>query len=115
MKDKYRRAKAAREMAGLSVQQAARRLGKSRSTVHAWEQRDGAGPRTHEDLVAMCRLYGITTDWYLEGNGPVFREQRPGHMEIDQDLQRIIGHAMGMSQKERQALAQLVEVMADKE
>ena len=111
MRDKHRRAKLARELAGLSAREAASRLGKSRSTIHAWEQDSGAGPRSHEDLVAMCRLYGITIDWYLEGIEPIYRHELPQQLDIDEDLQRIIRSVQDMSEEQRRALAELAEVM----
>ncbi len=59
MKDKQRRARAAREMAGYTVAEVARLLGKSISTIHAWEADNGACPRNLDDLISLCRLYAL--------------------------------------------------------
>lgn len=109
MNNKQRRAKAAREMAGLSVAEVAKRIGKSKSTIHAWEADEGSSPRNLEDLVALCQLYGITTDWYLEGREPIFRsDARPGrHPEFE----RIHELTRTLKQHQRKALVQLLESM----
>lgn len=104
---KQRRAWEAREMAGLSVAQVAHALGKSLSTVHAWEL--DTVPRRPEDIVALCQLYGITTDWYLEGRGPMYRNDTQAC--IDSHSQRIMQQLGRLQPAQRAALAQLVQTM----
>lgn len=105
----------AREIAGFSVSDVARRLGKSKSTIHAWEADDGASPRSLEDLVALCRLYGITADWYLEGTEPIFRADDASYNNICPHVRAIIEAMPEMSEKQRGVVAQLVGVMTEKQ
>jgi len=105
MKHRQRRAWEARVMAGLTVAEVATALGRSRSTVHGWET--GSTPRTPDDIVALCQLYGITTDWYLEGRGPMYRPQAAADAAEEQ-LQAGLGR---LTEGQRMALAQLVQSM----
>ncbi len=105
MNSRQRRAWEAREMAGLSIPQVAVALGKSRSTVHAWEA--NSSPRTADDIVALCRLYGITTDWYLEGRGPMRRPRTVAGQERD----NLVAALERLSPAQQAALAQLVQTM----
>lgn len=105
MNSRQRRAWEARELAGLSIAQVAATLGKSRSTVHAWEVT--SSPRSGDDIVALCQLYGITTDWYLEGRGPM---QRP-RTAADQELESLLSALDRLNPVQQTALAQLVQTM----
>ncbi|WP_419536720.1 helix-turn-helix domain-containing protein [Endozoicomonas sp.] len=95
-------------MTGLSVNDVAKRLGKSRSTVHGWEADNGTGPRNMDDLVSMCQLYGITIDWYLEGREPIFRSEVYSHCP---HIEVILTNLSEMTEPQRKAVAQLMEVM----
>jgi len=93
-------------MAGLTVAQVAHALGKSLSTVHAWEV--DTVPRRPEDIVALCQLYGVTTDWYLEGREPMFRAEACRH---DAHSEQIIQQLGRLQPEQRAALAQLLCTM----
>lgn len=99
-------------MAGLSIQEVAKKLGKSVSTVHGWEAEDGRCPRNMEDLVSMCQLYGITTDWYLEGREPVLRERVYDYCPHAEVIVTSLGK---MDVQRREAVAQLVATMVVKQ
>lgn len=73
--EKNLRCRLARELSGITIDEAAQKLGKGVSTLRSWESPTGSAPRDYDDLVNMCRLYGITLDWYLEGREPIFRTE----------------------------------------
>lgn len=57
------RIKELREQAGLSQSQLARKLDVTRSSVNAWEL--GISTPTTQYVVAMARLFHVTTDYLL--------------------------------------------------
>lgn len=57
-----------RRRSGLSQEQAAERLGVSRQAVSKWE--GGQSVPEADKLVALSRLYGVTTDYLLLENAP---------------------------------------------
>ena len=67
-RDIARRLRLAREMAGLTQSQVARRLGWHRPTMSEIE----AGRRRvqAEELTVMAELYGVRTAWILGNDGP---------------------------------------------
>lgn len=71
MHNRNRRAKAARQLVGLTVPEVAERLGKGESTIRSWERDGGGSPKSAEDALRMCELYGITVEWYLKGREPM--------------------------------------------
>ncbi|WP_419831606.1 helix-turn-helix domain-containing protein [Endozoicomonas atrinae] len=105
MTSRNQRVRAARQMAGLSIKEVAQQLGKSISTVHGWESEDGRTPRSMEDLVSMCQLYGITADWYLEGREPALRHSVYNHCPHTGVIMASLGK---MDAIQREAVAQLV-------
>ena len=109
MKDKQRRARAAREMAGYTVAEVARLLGKSISTIHAWEADNGACPRDLDDLISLCRLYGITTDWYLEGREPIFRNDAPAGR--NPEFEAIHHGVRCLNRQQRRAIVHLLTIL----
>ncbi len=62
------RIQSCRKRAGLSQEQLAERLGVSRQAVSKWES-DAAQPEL-DKVVALARVFGITTDQLLLGTGP---------------------------------------------
>jgi transcriptional regulator with XRE-family HTH domain len=69
------RLRRARELAGLSLGQAARRLGWAQGPLGAMEIGQGTPP-TETDLVALATLYGVSLAW-LQGADPVV----PDHVD----------------------------------
>lgn len=55
----------ARKQAGLSQEQLGEKLGVSRQAVSKWES--GAANPDVNYIVAMCRLFGVSSDWLLMG------------------------------------------------
>ncbi|WP_419831479.1 helix-turn-helix domain-containing protein [Endozoicomonas atrinae] len=109
MKDKQRRARAAREMAGYTVAEVTKLLGKSTSTIHAWEAEKGACPRNIDDLIALCRLYGITTDWYLEGREPIFRHD--ASTGRNPEFEKIHHGIRSLNRQQRKAVIHFLTVL----
>ncbi len=58
---------AAREAAGMSQKQLARRVGVKQATVRNWEE-DLAEPRANR-LTMLCGLLGVSLSWLLTGEG----------------------------------------------
>ena len=65
-----------REAAGLTVAQAARRLGVMTDSWNAWE-RDRDVPRANR-LATMAGILGVGLSWLLTGKGSGPREREPG-------------------------------------
>ncbi|MGI9278212.1 MAG: helix-turn-helix domain-containing protein [Endozoicomonas sp.] len=105
--DRNRRCKMARSISGLSLQTVAQALGKGLSTVRNWETDGGAGPKTQVDLIQLCRLYGITTDWYLEGREPMFRNDAP----LSDKLVTVIEAVARLNSQQLDALADFIETL----
>ncbi len=105
--DRNRRCKMARTIAGLSQKEVANALGKGLSTIRNWETDGGAGPKTQDDLIVMCRLYGITTDWYLEGVEPMFRHDAP----LSDKLITVIEAVARLNPPQLDALADFIETL----
>ncbi len=59
----YERMKALREKAGYSQAQLAKKLDVTRSSVNAWEM--GLSTPTTQYVVAMAKLYHVSTDYLL--------------------------------------------------
>jgi transcriptional regulator with XRE-family HTH domain len=59
------RIRVARENAGLSVAEAARRLGVAKATLQAWED-DRETPRANR-LLMLAGLLNVSLSWFLEG------------------------------------------------
>lgn len=75
----------ARERAGLSTAQAARRLGVKTGTLNRW-QRDESEPRPNR-LVMLAQLLGVSPAWLLEGSaGFEPRDIEPSVADIQDQL-----------------------------
>lgn len=80
----------AREVAGLSEAEAARRLGVLAQSWTAWE-RDRDVPRANR-LATMAGILGVSLSWLLsgEGDGP---QDRPATPEVAEELLRELRQA----------------------
>ena len=83
---------AAREQAGLTQGDAARRLGVRLATFHAWEA-DGSEPRANR-LQMLSGLLGVSLRWLMtgEGEGP-----DPHQAAVPQDLRAALGELRGLA------------------
>ena len=78
----------AREQAGMSQAQLARRLGVKKSTILAWEE-DRSDPRANR-LQMMAGLLNVSIIWLLTGEGDGV--QPPGEgADLPQDIAAILG------------------------
>lgn len=73
------RVAAAREAAGMSQAQLARRLGIKKSTLAAWEQ-DLSEPRANK-LTMMAGVLNVSMSWLLTGEGEGMPEPASGDLE----------------------------------
>lgn len=83
---------AAREQAGISPAEAARRLGVRAATYQAWEA-DGSEPRANR-LQMLSGLLGVSLRWLMtgEGDGP-----DPEQDTIPGDLRAALGELRGLA------------------
>lgn len=90
----------ARERAGMSQAQLARRLGVKKATIVAWEE-DRSDPRANR-LSMMAGLLNVSIMWLLtgEGDGPDAPEALTGG---DSDLAAIAGELRAVRSHMRQA------------
>lgn len=97
---------AAREQAGLSQAEAARRLGVRQSTFKAWEA-DGSEPRANR-LQMLSGLLGVSLRWLMtgEGDGP-----DPEQAGLPNDLRTALGELRGLAAEQ----ARLAERIAHTE
>ena len=73
---------AARERAGFTVAQLARRLGVQTRTLSAWE-RDQSEPRSNR-LLMLAGMLGVSATWLLQGIGEGIEES-----SADAEIERI--------------------------
>ncbi len=78
--------KEARKSRGMSQKELADALGLTRSTVSMWEI--GASYPSAPQIVAVCRLLGVSSDCLLELDGESTKEQEPSELEgaIDREI-----------------------------
>jgi HTH-type transcriptional regulator, cell division transcriptional repressor len=83
---------AAREKAGLSVAEAARRLGVRLATFQAWEA-DASEPRANR-LQMLSGLLGVSLRWLMtgEGDGP-----DPDQGALPNDARVLLGELRGLA------------------
>ena len=105
--EKNLRCRLAREMAGITIEEAARKLGRGVSTLRSWESPTGSAPRDYDNLVNMCRLYGITTDWYLEGREPMLRTEA----RLPETLTELIEKLPSLTDQQLIVLNQLLDMI----
>lgn len=81
------RVAAAREAAGLTQKELAKRLGVRAGTVRAWEQ-DLSEPRANR-LSMMAGLLNVSVMWLINGEGDGM-DGPPGDGEIDGDVREML-------------------------
>lgn len=93
----------ARDIAGLSTAQLARRLGIKTSTMHSWES-DRSEPRSNK-LVLLAGILNVSPTWLLVGRGspPVAEDA-----STDIDSMRV---ALDKIQKQAQTLAEEIAIL----
>ncbi len=93
----------ARDIAGLSTAQLARRLGIKTATMHSWES-DRSEPRSNK-LVLLAGILNVSPTWLLVGRGapPVAEDTA-----TDIDSLRV---ALDKIQKQAQGLAEEIAVL----
>lgn len=98
------RIKAAREMAGLSQGQAAKKLGFHRPTISEIE----AGRRNvkADELTAFAELYGIETSWLI--NGEVEKEK------LDKDILAAARELSSMNEEDLDVLLTTIKMIKSK-
>jgi transcriptional regulator with XRE-family HTH domain len=91
-----RRIAFARERAGLSTAQLARRLGVKTRTLANWE-REETVPRTNR-LVMLAQFLNVSPAWLLEGEADYApRAARPGIAQIKERLEEARSTLEGLS------------------
>lgn len=80
------RVAAAREAAGMTQAQLARRLGVKKTTLTGWEQ-DLSEPRANK-LIMMAGLLNVSMGWLLTGEGEGM--DAPAGEQVPQDLAAIL-------------------------
>jgi HTH-type transcriptional regulator, cell division transcriptional repressor len=86
---------AAREQAGISQAEAARRLGVRTATMQAWEA-DASEPRANR-LQMLSGLLGVSLRWLMtgEGDGP-----DPDQARIPNDLRAALGELRALASEQ---------------
>lgn len=95
------RVRSARELAGLSQGQAAKKLGMHRPTITEIE----AGRRNikSQELSALAKLYGVEISWLADG---IIDEQK-----IDKEILAAARDLSHMSEKDIQALVETIKLI----
>ncbi|PKY11814.1 hypothetical protein B1757_02300 [Acidithiobacillus marinus] len=73
------RIRLAREAAGLSMSELARRLNVSKQVVWSWENRDIKDPRL-EHILALRDILNISIDWLVTGKGEMREKNDPARV-----------------------------------
>ncbi|MDK3018007.1 helix-turn-helix domain-containing protein [Pseudodonghicola flavimaris] len=93
----------AREAAGMTQSQLARRLGVKRTTVRAWEE-DLSEPRANK-LSMMAGLLNVSIMWLLTGEGDGMTAPVDEDDEDGRDLRQLLGELRSL-QSDMRALAE---------
>ncbi len=93
----------ARDAAGLTAAQLARRLGVKSSTIQAWES-DRSQPRANR-LPTLAGMLGVSLSWLLHGIGAAPRDE--GGSELAQSLTLQLGRLKRLQQETTDILGQL--------
>lgn len=107
------RLRSAREAAGLSVEQAARRLGVLKSTWQAWEA-DRKEPRANR-LTMTAGVLGVSPSWLLSGmgDGPWERQASDDPAALLRDLREASREMAALNRKMREIATGLERLQAD--
>lgn len=93
------RVAAAREAAGMTQGQLARRLGVKKSTLSAWE-RDLSEPRANK-LSMLAGLLNVSMSWLLTGEGEGMSEPAPLELEAG-DFSSVLNELRALRSEMRQ-------------
>ncbi|UWQ51043.1 helix-turn-helix domain-containing protein [Leisingera caerulea] len=93
------RVAAAREAAGMTQGQLARRLGIKKSTLSAWE-RDLAEPRANK-LTMLAGVLNVSMSWLLTGEGEGMSEPAPLELEAG-DFTSVLNELRDLRSEMRQ-------------
>lgn len=96
----------ARDAAGLSTAQLARRMGIKTSTLHGWES-DRSEPRSNK-LVLLAGVLNVSPTWLLVGRGTAPLDEDDSGPEIE-------SLRVGLDRAHKQALALVEEIERLKE
>lgn len=101
-----RRLKEQREKLGKQQKEVAHEVHKAPSTYKSWEQ-DRTRPKTWDDVVAVCKVLGITPQHYLSGE--------EWEMELPELLERLMKALDKLPEHQQAAIVEMVEKLAQKE
>ncbi|MBY6067061.1 helix-turn-helix transcriptional regulator [Leisingera aquaemixtae] len=93
------RVAAAREAAGMTQGQLARRIGVKKSTLSAWE-RDLSEPRANK-LTMLAGLLNVSMSWLLTGEGEGMSEPAPLELEAG-DFTSVLNELRSLRSEMRQ-------------
>ncbi|MBY6055583.1 helix-turn-helix transcriptional regulator [Leisingera daeponensis] len=93
------RVAAAREAAGMTQGQLARRIGVKKSTLSAWE-RDLSEPRANK-LTMLAGLLNVSMSWLLTGEGEGMSEPAPLELEAG-DFTSVLNELRALRSEMRQ-------------
>ncbi|MEW2913786.1 helix-turn-helix transcriptional regulator [Leisingera sp. JC11] len=93
------RVAAAREAAGMTQGQLARRIGVKKSTLSAWE-RDLSEPRANK-LTMLAGLLNVSMSWLLTGEGEGMTEPAPLELEAG-DFTSVLNELRSLRSEMRQ-------------
>lgn len=111
------RIRVAREAAGISKSELARRIGVHPSACIQWESRDGTYPKL-ENLIQLAVLLDVRLEWLGTGRGAMHygggaREERPGYAgaepRLAADERRVLGLYRNLPPRKRKALFELLD------
>lgn len=114
------RIRVAREAAGLSKSELARRIGVHPSACIQWESREGTYPKL-ENLIQLAVLFDVRLEWLATGRGTMkygtgLRDERPeyaiGEAGLAADERRLLGIYRALPPRKRKALFELLDFLA---
>lgn len=112
------RIRVAREAAGISKSELARRIGVHPSACIQWESRDGTYPKL-ENLIQLAVLLDVRLEWLATGRGVMaygndLRDERPAYAAAESrlaaDERRLLGLYRILPPRKRKALFELLDV-----
>jgi len=114
------RIRVAREAAGISKSELARRIGVHPSACIQWESREGTFPKL-ENLLHLAVLLDVRLEWLATGRGTMeygsgAREERPGYaageFRLTADERRLLSVYRALPPRQRKALFDLLGPLA---
>ncbi len=103
------RLKAARAQSGKTQEEVAEQMGVTSHAVYYWES--GRANPSHEHLVRLSEVYGVSVDWLLGGD----EKQVPGEIDLeDPELDLFFrGPWHEMSEEEREFIRSAVRMATE--